>query len=244
MGDGAAGRSDLCDLEPGLHEGVAAAGFGQPVGVDVAGVGEILREGANARFRRFFAAADRPSQAGDVIAFAIGAGEDGRRHDRREPGRVEPVGLDRSQALRGVEIALNAEHSALPQHRDAGKIERADMIERAGDQQPCIAAEAERQHVIRRFPVDVLVSQHHALRPVGGAGGVHQPHQVGWKPAMRRCRLRIRCKPRGVGLRCFIDQDDGRGSGRARAEFLVGDQKRARRSFRRCRRFRPMPAGN
>ena len=41
------------DLAAGLHESVAAAGFGQAVGVDVAGVGEILREGANARFRRF-----------------------------------------------------------------------------------------------------------------------------------------------------------------------------------------------
>ena len=58
MGNGAAGRSDFGDLEPGLHEGVAAAGFGQTVSVDVTGIGEILREGANAGFRSFFAAAD------------------------------------------------------------------------------------------------------------------------------------------------------------------------------------------
>ena len=51
-----------------------------------------------------------------------------------DDGRVEPVSLDRSQALSCVEIALDAEHPALPQHRDAREIERADMIERPGHQ--------------------------------------------------------------------------------------------------------------
>ena len=50
--------------------------------------------------------------------------------------------FDRGQALRGVEIALDGEHSALPQHGNARQIERADMIERTGHQQPRIAAKA------------------------------------------------------------------------------------------------------
>src|ERR1700682_3675679 len=91
--------------------------------------------------------------------------------------------------------------SIAARHCGTGKIECADMIERAGDQQPCIAAETERQHMIRRFPVDVVVSQHHAFWPIGGAGGVHQPHQVGSAPAMRLYGLGSGPKPRSVGLR-------------------------------------------
>ena len=68
------------------------------------------------------------------MTFAIGAGEDRGRHDRCQPRRVQPVRLDRGQALRGVEIALNGQHSALPQHGNARQIERSDMIERAGHQ--------------------------------------------------------------------------------------------------------------
>src|SRR6185295_8549637 len=45
VGDDAAGRADLFDLAAGLHEGVAAAGLGQPIGVDVAGVLEVVGEG-------------------------------------------------------------------------------------------------------------------------------------------------------------------------------------------------------
>src|SRR5690349_13613113 len=36
VGDCASGRSDLLDLASGLHEGVAADGFGQAVSIDVA----------------------------------------------------------------------------------------------------------------------------------------------------------------------------------------------------------------
>ena len=78
--------------------------------------------------------------------------------------------------------------------------------------------------MIRRFPVEVLVGQHHTLRPVGGAGGIHQPHQVGRKPAMRLYGPGFRPKPRSVGLRGDIDQDDGSRSRRARTKFLVGDE--------------------
>ena len=131
MGDRAAGRTDLFDLAAGLHESVAADGFGQAVGVDVAGIGEILREGANARLRRLLAAADRPLQAGDVIAFALGAGEDGGRHDRRQPRRVEPVGLDRSQALLGVEIALDG-RAFRPATAPRCRADRARRHDRAG----------------------------------------------------------------------------------------------------------------
>jgi len=72
--------------------------------------------------------------AGDIIASAIGAGENGGRHDGRKPRRVEPISLDRSQALSCVEIALDAEHPALPQHRDPWQIERADVVEGPGHQ--------------------------------------------------------------------------------------------------------------
>src|SRR3977135_3720621 len=48
LGNGAPGRSDLCDLKAGLHKRIAAARFGKPIRVDVTRIGEILREGANA----------------------------------------------------------------------------------------------------------------------------------------------------------------------------------------------------
>ena len=186
MGDGAAGRADLLDLAAGFHEGIAAAGFGQSVGIDVAGIAKIFGEGADAHFRRFLAAADRPSQARDVVAIAGRAGEDRRRHDGREPGRVELLGFDRGQRLLGFEIAVDGEHAAVPEHGDARQIERTDMVERADHQQPRIGVQSQRQRLIGRFPVDVLIGEHHALGPVGGARRVHQPHQVARLPDMHR----------------------------------------------------------
>ena len=41
---------------------------------------------------------------------------------------------------------------------------------------------------------------------------------------MRRGRLRIRLKPRGVGLGCIVDQYDGRTSSGIPCQFLIGDQ--------------------
>ena len=63
MGDGAAGRADFLDLAAGLHERVAAAAFGEAIGVDVARFAEVFGERADARLRRLLAAADRPFQA-------------------------------------------------------------------------------------------------------------------------------------------------------------------------------------
>ena len=63
MGDGPSGRSDFFDLATGFHEGVAAAGLGQTVGIDIAGIPKELGEGADTRLRSLLAAADSPSQA-------------------------------------------------------------------------------------------------------------------------------------------------------------------------------------
>ena len=178
MGNGAAGRADFFDLAARLHKGVAAAGFGQAIGIDVARVLEEVREGADAHLRRLLAAADRPFQAGDIVAVAGGAGEDRRRHDRREPGGVELFRFDRVQRLLGLEIAVNRQHAAMPEHGDAGQIERADMVERADHQQARFGVQAQRQRLVGRLPVEILVSEHHALGAIGGARGVHQPHQV------------------------------------------------------------------
>ena len=166
MGDGAAGRADLFDLAAGFHESVAAAGFGQAIGVDVAGVPEIVGEGADARFRRLLAAADRPSQARYVVTVASRAGEDRGRHDRCEPGGVEFLRLDGGERLLGLEVAVDGKHAAVPEHRDAGQIERADMIERTDHQQSRVGVQSEHERLVGRLPVQVLVSQHHALGAV------------------------------------------------------------------------------
>ena len=228
MGDGAAGRADLFDLAAGFHEGVAAAGLGQAVGVDVAGILEIVGEGADAHFRRFLAAADRPSQARDVVAVARGAGEDRGRHDGREPGGVELLGFDRGERLLGLEVAVDGKHAAVPEHGDARQIERADMIERADHQQPRVGVQSQHQRLVGRLPVDVLVGQHHALGPVRGARRVHQPHQVARLPDVHRSGGDIGRKPRGAGLRGFVEQHHRRAAcGDARELFIRNQDARA-----------------
>ena len=77
-----------------------------------------------------------------------------------------------------VEIAVNIKHPADPQHGDAGQIEGTDMVERAGHQQALVAGQPKRDDVIHAFPVEIIVGVHHAFRPIGGAGGVHQAEQL------------------------------------------------------------------
>src|SRR4051812_17319623 len=158
MGDGAAGRTDFLDLATGFHKSVAAAAFGQSIGVDVAGISKIIREGADARLRRLLAAADRPAQAGYIVAVAAGAGEDRRGHHRREPRRVELFRLDRGQRRFGLKIAVDREHAAMPEHGDAGQVERADMVEWPDHQQSRVRVQPQHQRLVGRFPVDVLVA--------------------------------------------------------------------------------------
>src|SRR5262249_40316453 len=135
MGDGPPGRADLLDLAAGLHKSVAADGFSQAVSVDIARILEKLREGADAHLRRLFAAADGPSEAGDIVALTGRAGEDRRGHYGCKPSGVEFLLLDRLQRRLGLEVAMDREHAAMPEHGDAGQVERADMIERADDEQ-------------------------------------------------------------------------------------------------------------
>ena len=69
----------------------------------------------------------------------------------------------------GSKLRWMESSAAVPEHGDAGQIERADMIERADHQQPRVGVQPEHQRLIGRLPVDVLVGQHHALGPVGRA---------------------------------------------------------------------------
>src|SRR5690606_29336949 len=80
------GGADLRQLHPGLHQRVAAAGFGEAVGVDVAAICEQLRKGADPVLRRLLAAPDAPAEARDVVLAARLAGENAAHHDRRHPG--------------------------------------------------------------------------------------------------------------------------------------------------------------
>src|SRR6476620_770907 len=118
MGDGAAGGADLFDLAAGFHKSVAAAGFGQAIGVDIAGVLEIVGKGADAHFRRLLAAADRPSEARYVVTVAGRAGEDRGRQHGGEPGGVELLLFDGGERLRGLEVAVDGKYAAVPEYRD------------------------------------------------------------------------------------------------------------------------------
>src|SRR3954449_7890941 len=133
----------------------------------------------------------------------MGEGDYGGAHRGGEPGGVEPVSFDSSQTLPCVEVALDTEHSALPQYADAGQIEGADMVKRPGYQQSRIAIYSERQDMIGRLPVKIFVTKHHTLWPVRRARRVHQSHQVGWQTVPRRSRFGI---PQALGfcLRVFI----------------------------------------
>ena len=64
---------------------------------------EIVGEGADAHFGSFFAAADRPLQACDIVATAGRAGEDRGGHHGREPCGVELFHFDRGQRLLGLD---------------------------------------------------------------------------------------------------------------------------------------------
>ena len=244
MGDGAAGRADLFDLTACFHQGVAAAGFGQAIGVDIARVPEIVGESADAQLRRLLAAADRPLQAGDVIAFTGGAGEHRGGHDRRKPRRVQPFRFDRGQRLLRLEVAVDGEHAAMPEHGDAGQVERADMVERTDHQQSRLGIQPQRQGLIGRFPVDVLISEHHALRAIRGARCVHQPHQVARLRGCIGAGAMSGAKPGGAGLRGFVEQHDRhvacRGSRRTPRRRSEG----ARRNCRRCSRPRRRKGDN
>ncbi len=81
-------------------------------------------------------------QAGDIVAIAGRAGEHRRGHDRREPRGVELVVRDRGKRRLRLEIALDADEAAMPEHGDAGQVERADVIERADDEQSRLGAQA------------------------------------------------------------------------------------------------------
>ena len=151
VGQRAADGADLLDLAAGLHQRVAAAGLGHAEAVDVAALREEAGEGADAGLGRALAAADHPAQAGDVVGVALGVGEDAAQHDRGEPGAGQPLLGDGRERAGGIEVAQDRDGAADPQHGHARQVEGADVIERAGDEQPVVGAEAERQRRGRRF---------------------------------------------------------------------------------------------
>ena len=57
------------------------------------------------------------------------------KHDRRKPSAGELLGSDRGEHALDVEVAMDIEHSADPQHGHAGQVECADVVQWAGHQQ-------------------------------------------------------------------------------------------------------------
>src|SRR5215467_5572780 len=102
MGQRTTHRSDLLNLTPGFHHGIAAAALGETVGVDKASARENLREGTDARLGCALSAAYHPAQALQVVASTLRMGENAAEHHRREPGAGEPVSGDgRKRAIGG-----------------------------------------------------------------------------------------------------------------------------------------------
>ncbi len=112
----------------------------------------------------------------------------------------------------------------MPEHGEAGQVERADVIERADDEQSRLGAEPQRDRLVRRLPVEIIVREHHALGTIGRARGIHQPHQVGWRATMHRRGRHIACEMRHALLRGVVEHDNPGARG-IRSQFLVDDQK-------------------
>ena len=132
---GAAGGADLLDLHARLHQGVAAETFRQAVGVDITGVGEEFGEFPDAGFGRALAATDAPLEARDVEPVPVRQVEDHVGHHRGEPSAGDLLVLDGLQGGLGVEIAVDHDCSAHPQHADARQVDAAHVIHRPDDQE-------------------------------------------------------------------------------------------------------------
>lgn len=129
MGQGASGGADFLDLAPGLHHGVARAGFGQAIGVDVAGTPENAGELADALLRRALAAADDPLQAVEHMRRPGRAGQAAVEHDRRHPGPGDALACYQGQGQLGIEVALQHQRAARQPQRHPGQVVGAHMVE-------------------------------------------------------------------------------------------------------------------
>ena len=156
------------------------------------------------------------AERADVVAgaYVIGerqqADEVGRHHDRR----LDPMGLDRAQHVLGIEAAEHDDRYAGRQQADARQ--GAGVVHRTDDEVCAEGSErapAEGGHMLghraaagehRRWELD-------ALRPTGGAGGVHEVGQrldVGTRLGRRRRRQPVRPRLHAVGLAQAPADDD------------------------------------
>ena len=99
------------------------------------------------------------------------------------------------------------------------------MIERADHEQAGGTAEPERQDVVGRFPIEVVVGVHHPFGPVGRARRVHQAEQV-LRPSVGPGRpVCSRAQAARVPLRIRIDEHDRRRAPRVRRKLRIGEQQ-------------------
>ena len=182
-------------------------GFGQPVRINVAALREIFEKLADPRFRRPLTAADDPTQARDVESGTIRMSQNGAQHDRRKPGTRQLLVGNRLQYAFNVEIAVNTKRASDPQHCDARQVECTDVVKRTCHQQAVILIKPKRNDMIDAFPVEIIVGVHHAFRPIGGAGRVHQAEQF---VRFSHMHWRRRIVPRnsgGVGLGRVVQEN-------------------------------------
>jgi hypothetical protein len=95
--------------------------------------------------------------------------QDRAQHHRRKPSAGKLLGGNRGENALNLELAVNEQRTSDPEHRHARQVERADMVERSGDEQAVVFAEAERNDVVDALPVEIIVGVHDPFRPIGRA---------------------------------------------------------------------------
>ena len=226
--EGSARGADLFQFAPCFHHGVAGAGLGQPIGVDIASAREQRGKLADAFFGCALTAAHQPLKAGQVVLISGRGGEAAIEHDRGHPCAGDLLAGNERQGTVGIELALHHQCTARDPQGHTRQVECTDVIERTDHQQLVLSGQTQRGDVVHAFPRHVAVAVHHSFGSIGGAAGVHQPVDIIHLAWIRGCAGGWHCRWRQqatVCLRITANPQRGHIVGHGAAQFFVGQQQ-------------------